>query len=140
MGAQYASGVQDFQGAGRIAQQELKQDLPTQSTMSNRAQQGADFRTGTQEYIKKLQLKRAQMFGQAGTLSSPELSDYDYDKQVNDIYSPGGAQYVSGQAPRVTRPDTSIKSPADVAKLPPGRAFVIPDGSGRIGYAGINGG
>jgi hypothetical protein len=99
MGNQYAAGVQDFKGAGRITQQELKQDLPGQSTMANRAQSPADFRQGVQDYIAKLQLKRAQLFGQAGQLDNPDLSDDDYGK-VNPIYKPGGDLYVGGQTER----------------------------------------
>jgi hypothetical protein len=147
MGAQYAAGVQDFHGAGRISQQELKQDLPSQSTMSNRAQQGSDFRIGTEQYIKKLQLKRAQLFGQAGQLNSPDLSDDDYNNLVNPIYKPHGDLYAPGQAPRApaasapasaappaaqTGADFSKMSDADANaaydKLPSGTVFVGPDG------------
>jgi hypothetical protein len=99
MGNQYAAGVQDFKGAGRITQQELKQDLPGQSTMANRAQSSADFRQGVQDYIAKLQQKRAQLFGQAGQLDHPDLSDADYGK-VNAIYKPGGDLFVGGQTER----------------------------------------
>lgn len=111
MGSQYASGVQDFKGAGRISQQELKQDLPSQSTMADRAQSSGDFRQGVQDYITKLQTKRAQLFGQAGQLTSPDLSDADYGK-VNPIYKPGGSLYVPGQAARPPPP------PAPAAAAP----------------------
>ena len=99
MAAQYAAGVQDFKGAGRITQQELKQDLPSQSTMANRAQSAADFRTGVQEYIQKMKEKRAQLFGMAGQLASPDLSEEDFGK-VNEIYRPGGDLYVPAQPTR----------------------------------------
>jgi hypothetical protein len=99
MGAQYSAGVQDFKGAGRISQQELKQDLPSQSTMSNRAQSPENFRQGVQDYIAKLQQKRAQLFGQAGQLDHPDLSDADYGK-INPIYKPGGDLFVGGQTER----------------------------------------
>lgn len=108
MGNQYASGVQDFKGAGRITQQELKQDLPGQSTMATRNQSQPDFTQGVQDYINKLKLKRAQLYGQAGQLNSPDLSDDDYDK-VNPIYKPGGDLYVTGQTARAK------PAPADAA-------------------------
>jgi hypothetical protein len=99
MGNQYAAGVQDFKGAGRITQQELKQDLPGQSTMANRAQSPQDFRAGVQAYIDKLKMKRAQLYGAAGQLASPDLSDEDY-ANVNPIYKPGGDLYVPNQKER----------------------------------------
>jgi hypothetical protein len=111
MGSQYASGVQDFKGAGRISQQELKQDLPSQSTMSNRAQSPADFRAGVQNYITKLQTKRAQLFGQAGQLASPDLSEDDYAK-VSPIYKPGGDLFVGHQP---ARPDPAAPAPSSLA-------------------------
>jgi hypothetical protein len=116
MGAQYASGVQDFKGAGRISQQELKQDLPSQSTMSNRAQSPADFRQGVQDYITKLQTKRAQLFGQAGQLASPDLSDADYAK-VSPIYKQGGDLFVPHQAARSDPAPTAV-APAGAALKP----------------------
>jgi hypothetical protein len=149
MGNQYSAGVQDFKGAGRITQQELKQDLPGQSTMSVRNQSPEDFRQGVQDYITKLQTKRAQLFGQAGQLDHPDLSEDDYGK-INPIYKPGGDLYVGGQTerkaaaqppptPAAPAPSggvvTTVKTPADVAALPKGTKFVIPDGSGRIGTA-----
>lgn len=111
MGAQYSSGVQDFKGAGRISQQELKQDLPSQSTMSNRAQSPADFRQGVQDYITKLQTKRAQLFGQAGQLASPDLSDADYAK-VSPIYKQGGDLFVPHQANRPPPAPPASSAPA----------------------------
>ena len=111
MGNQYAAGVQDFKGAGRITQQELKQDLPGQSTMSNRNQSVEDFTAGVKDYIAKLQTKRAQLFGQAGQLSSPDLSEDDYGK-VNDIYKPGGDLYVTGQTARKAAAPANAPTPA----------------------------
>ena len=112
MGNQYAAGVQDFKGAGRITQQELKQDLPGQSTMANRAQSPADFRQGVQDYIAKLQTKRAQLFGQAGQLASPDLSEADYAK-VSPIYKEGGDLFVTGQKGRAPPPaPTAADTPA----------------------------
>jgi hypothetical protein len=58
---------------------------------------------------------------------------YKYNGLVDPTYLNPSSLVYNGAA--MEKPDTSIKSPADVAKLPPGRAFVIPDGSGAIGYA-----
>jgi hypothetical protein len=120
MGAQYASGVQDFKGAGRISQQELKQDLPSQSTMANRAQSPDDFRLGVQAYIAKLQQNRAQLFGAAGQLNHPALSDADYAK-IDPIYKPGGSLYVPGQPARPPPPAPATAAPttASSAALKP---------------------
>jgi hypothetical protein len=117
MGNQYAAGVQDFKGAGRITQQELKQDLPGQSTMANRAQSPADFRQGIQDYVAKLQQKRAELFGAAGQLSHPDLSEDDYAK-INPIYKPGGSLYVPGQAARAP-PAASASSTTTSSTLKP---------------------
>jgi hypothetical protein len=125
MGNQYAAGVQDFKGAGRITQQELKQDLPGQSTMANRAQSPADFRQGVQDYIAKLQQKRAQLFGQAGQLDNPDLSDDDYAK-VNPIYKPGGDLYVGGQTERKA---AAQPPPTPAAAAPPPSSLAAPVGT-----------
>jgi hypothetical protein len=108
MGGQYAAGVQDFKGAGRITQQELKQDLPSQSTMPDRNTDVASFQASIDAYKAKLQAKRAQLFGATGRLSDPDLSDSDYDK-VSPIYKPGGPLYVGGQKER------PAPTPADAA-------------------------
>jgi hypothetical protein len=119
MGNQYAAGVQDFKGAGRITQQELKQDLPGQSTMANRAQSPDDFRSGVQAYIDKLKLKRAQLFGAAGQLDHPDLTDEDFGK-INPIYKPGGDLYAPGQAPRRAAAPSGAAAPtAENAGLKP---------------------
>ena len=108
MGGQYAAGVQDFKGAGRITQQELKQDLPSQSTMPDRNTDLASFQGAIDAYKDKLRAKRAQMFGAAGQLASPDLSDADYNL-VSPIYKPGGSLYVAGQKAR------PAPTPADAA-------------------------
>jgi hypothetical protein len=133
MAGQFAAGVQDFKGAGRITQQELNQDAPSQSTMGQLNQDPTSFLTGMEAYRNQLVNHRANLFGKAQYLDDPRLSDRDYDTAVSQNYKPGSDL---GPA-KVNRagPDTSIKSPGDITKLPPGRAFVIPDGSGRIGYA-----
>jgi hypothetical protein len=96
MAKQYAAGVQDFKGAGRITQNELATDAPGQSLMNNRNQTPDQFRANTQAYINKLQLKRANAAGAAGQLSG--LSDEDY-ALANSIYKPGGALAASGPQP-----------------------------------------
>ena len=126
MGNQYASGVQDFKGAGRMTQQELKQDLPGQSTMANRAQSPVDFRAGVQAYIDKLQTKRAQLFGAAGQLSSPDLSDDDYCK-VSPIYKPGGDLFVPGQKGRPEPAASSAAPPPATPAAPNAGLKPMPD-------------
>lgn len=115
MGGQYAAGVQDFKGAGRITQQELKQDLPSQSTMPNRNTDVASFQQSIDDYAAKIRAKRALLFGQAGQLSDPRLSDEDYNSPSMSIYRPGGDLYVPGQrarAPSAPQPAASPASPA----------------------------
>jgi hypothetical protein len=96
MAEQYTTGVQDFKGAGRITQQELTQDTPGQSIMKNRNLTPQNFRAGTQAYIDQLKIKRANAFGAAGQLASPDLSDQEYG-MVNPIFKPGGDLYVHSQ-------------------------------------------
>jgi hypothetical protein len=58
---------------------------------------------------------------------------YKYNGQVDSTYlDPKSPLYNGGN---MEVPDATIKSPSDIAKLAHGRAFVVPDGSGRIGYA-----
>jgi hypothetical protein len=89
MASQYAAGVQDFKGAGRITQTELKTDAPSQSIMGSRNLDPTAFRQGVQDYINKLKQKRANLFGLAQKGDDPRLSDEDYAKYVapnQDIY------------------------------------------------------
>jgi hypothetical protein len=111
MGGQYAAGVQDFKGAGRITQQELKQDLPSQSTMPDRNTDAASFQASIDAFKKKIQTKRAQMFGAAGQLASPDLSDEDYGL-VSPIYKPGGSLYVGSQRARPAPTPADGSAPA----------------------------
>lgn len=64
--------------------------------------------------------------------AAPGAADYP-------IYGPEATAAISrvqGRAPGAqTVPVTTVQTPADVAKLPSGTRFVIPDGSGRIGVA-----
>ena len=93
MAGQYAAGVQDFKGAGRITQTELKTDAPSQSVMGSRNLDPVAFRQGVQDYIDKLKQKRAGLFGVAQKATDPRLSDEDYTKYVApnlDLY--GGPQ------------------------------------------------
>jgi hypothetical protein len=89
MASQYAAGVQDFKGAGRITQTELKTDAPSQSIMGSRNLDPTAFRQGVQDYINKLKQKRANLFGLAQKGDDPRLSDEDYAKYVapnQDLY------------------------------------------------------
>ena len=80
-------------------------------------------------YQQQLLAHRRNLAGKAQQLGG--LSDADYD-QVDPIYKPGG-----DLGPKVLNraPPATIKTPADAANLPAGRAFLLPDGSGKIGYA-----
>jgi hypothetical protein len=141
MAMQFAAGTQDFKGAGRITQQELNQDAPSQSTMGQLNQDPEDFMKGMGAYRNQLATHRANLFGKAGQLDDPALGDQDYGL-ISPIYKPGGDLFVAGQkgrsaaaSPTSSAPIASVKTPEDVAKLPKGTKFVIPDGSGRIGIA-----
>jgi hypothetical protein len=153
MAAQYAAGVQDFKGAGRITQTELNQDAPSQSIMKARNLTPQNFRAGVQDYINQLQIKRANAFGAAGQLASPDLSDQDYAK-VNPIFKPQGDLYVPGQPARAPSAASGTSAPASgaasaagggidlrgmsdaaaaaaYAKVPPGAPYIAPDGQMR---------
>jgi hypothetical protein len=108
MAEQYTAGVQDFKGAGRISQQELNQDAPSQSIMKARNLTPQTFRAGVQQYITQLQTNRANLFGKAGQLG--QASDDDYGL-VNPIYKPGGDLYVPGQPARAA-PSSSAAAPS----------------------------
>jgi hypothetical protein len=75
-----------------------------------------------------IQGARGNLMGAAG-----KAIPYKYNGLVDPTYFSPSSPVYNGATMEV--PDTSIKSPGDVAKLPHGRAFVIPDGSGAIGYA-----
>jgi hypothetical protein len=113
MAEQYTAGVQDFKGAGRITQQELNQDAPSQSIMKNRNLDAGAFRAGVQQYITQLKTNRAQLFGKAGQLS--QASDEDYGL-INPIYKEHGDLYVPGQparaAPSASSAGVAPASPA----------------------------
>jgi hypothetical protein len=82
MATQFSAGTQDFKGAGRITQQELTQDAPSQSTMGQLNQDPSDFFAGVQKYRDQLAEHRANLFGAAQQTNDPRLSDADYTKYV----------------------------------------------------------
>jgi hypothetical protein len=125
MAGQFSAGTQDFKGAGRITQQELTQDAPSQSTMGTLAQDPTDFFKGAQTYRDQLAQHRANLFGAAQQATDPRLSDEDYAKYVHpnmDVFGGTGRSL----------PDFSKMSDADattaVASLPSGKVFIGPDG------------
>jgi hypothetical protein len=125
MATQFAAGTQDFKGAGRITQQELTQDAPSQSTMGQLNQDPGDFFAGMTKYRDQLAQHRGNLFGAAQQTNDPRLSDQDYAKYVAPNLDVTGG-------PR--RPnDFSKMGDADatsaVAKLPKGATFVGPDGN-----------
>ena len=61
MASQFAAGTQDFKGAGRITQQELTQDAPSQSTMGINQSPG-DFFDAVKTYRDQIAQHRAQLF------------------------------------------------------------------------------
>lgn len=134
MAGQFGSAVQDFPGS-RISTKELQADAPSKSTMG--LAQGYDsFLHSTQQYRDQIAQHRADLFGKAEQQSSPNLSDYDYDHFLNDIYKTG-AQAPEGGIQRAA--PVTIQSPGDVAKMAKGRAYVVPQGypeAGQIRYAG----
>jgi hypothetical protein len=136
MAGQFGSAVQDFPGS-RISTKELTADAPSKSNMT--LSQGYDaFIRATQRYQDTLQDHRAGIFGKAQQLNSPNLTDYDYDKRVDDIYKPGGA-LAGDNTPKRTSTPAQIQSTADLLKLPKGRAYVVPKGfdeAGQVRYAG----
>ena len=151
MATQFSAGVQDFKGAGRITQQELTQDAPSQSTMGQLNQDPEDFMRGVATYRNQLATHRANLFGKAGQLDDPALGEQDYGL-ISPIYKPGGDLFVAGQkgrsppaaaaassssssAPEATGGATDLrgsKDPdGDYAKLPSGAVFIGPDGHQR---------
>ena len=128
MATQFSAGVQDFKGAGRITQQELTQDAPSQSTMGQLNQDPNDFFAGVQKYRDQLAQKRAGLFGVAQKGDDPRLSDEDYAKYV----APN--QDLTG-GPKRNIPDFSKMrtTEADAAydALPSGKVFIDTDGQAK---------
>jgi hypothetical protein len=123
MASQFAAGVQDFKGAGRITQMELQQDLPSQSTMGLNQAPG-DFQDAVAKYREQLMRKRAGLFGAAQKTDDPRLSDEDYAKYVApniDLY--GGKRRANDFT---AMPEAEID--AAVERLPSGARFIGPDG------------
>ena len=123
MASQFAAGVQDFKGAGRITQMELQQDLPSQSTMGLNQAPG-DFQDAVTKYREQLMRKRAGLFGAAQKTDDPRLSDEDYAKYVApniDLY--GGKRRANDfTAMSETEVDAAVE------RLPSGARFIGPDG------------
>jgi hypothetical protein len=130
MAGQFAAGVQDFKGAGRITQQELNQDAPQQSTMGQLNQDPEDFLKGMAAYRDRLANHRANLFGAAQYIDDPRLSDEDFASRVSSNYKPGGDLGPKTSARNI--PDFSKMSGDDaygaIAKLPSGKVFIGPDG------------
>jgi hypothetical protein len=127
MAGQFSAGVQDFKGAGRITQQELNQDAPSQSTMGKLNQDPSTFLAGMNAYRDQLANHRANLFGKAQYIDDPRLSDQDYAKYVSQNYKPGG-----DLGPKTTsRNDFSRMNDSDAdaayAQLPSGASFIGPD-------------
>jgi hypothetical protein len=124
MATQFSAGVADFKGAGRITQQELTQDAPSQSTMGQLNQDPSDFFAGVQKYRDQLAQHRGNLFGAAQKSDDPRLSDEDYAKYVAPNLDVTGG-------PRRAR-DFSTMSDDDataaVGKLSRGQKFIGPDG------------
>ena len=127
MAGQFAAGVQDFKGAGRITQQELNQDAPSQSTMGKLNQDPSSFFKGMDAYQQQLTTHRANLFGKAQYIDDPRLSDEDYASALSSNYKPGG-----DLGPKTTsRNDFSRMSDNDAeaayARLPSKAKFIGPD-------------
>jgi hypothetical protein len=130
MAGQFAAGVQDFPGS-RISTKELLTDAPSKSSM--KPQQGVDswVRAGEQ-YRQQLLEHRTNLFGKAQQLDHSKLTDAEYDKYLDPIYKEGG-DYGPERGAVHRAPPAQVKTPQDVLALPPGKAFVMPDGT--KGYA-----
>jgi hypothetical protein len=125
MATQFSAGTQDFKGAGRITQQELTQDAPSQSTMGQLNQSPTDFFNGVSKYRDQIAQHRANLFGAAQQATDPRLSDTDYAKYVApNLDITGGSRRAN---------DFSKMSDADatkaVANLSAGSTFIGPDGN-----------
>jgi hypothetical protein len=128
MGMQYAAGVQDFKGAGRVTQAELARDAPSQSTMGQLNQDPNDFFAAAQKYRDQLAQHRAGLFGAAQKGDDPRLSDEDYAKYVLPNQDLTGG-------PKRNIPDFSKMrtTEADAAydALPSGKVFIDTDGQAK---------
>ena len=137
-------------GMSRMAQQEFGVLGNSMSTLGNKGQ-GAEAIDAEVARLKEQTLRlRANVKAQAGLPLDKEYSGYA-DPRYGDKSSPyyTGAHPVEGAPAFGTAgtgavPNTatasapvSIKGPEDIAKLPHGTPFVIPDGpnKGKTGYA-----
>lgn len=140
-----------FQSTGsRRTQQEVQNLAGALSQLDNTALSPAQLRTQLQNIQTMTRQAHANIYGAAG-----QVAPDDYYDLVDPIYKPKGDLYAGvaggGKGGFIGAPaappaspssaaapagvDTSVKTPADVAKLPKGTRFLIPDGSGRIGVA-----
>ena len=67
------------------------------------------------------------------TAAAGKQVPYKYKGLADPTYLNKSSPFYNGGTEEA--PDNTVRTEADIAKLPHGRAFVIPDGSGRIGYA-----
>jgi hypothetical protein len=125
MATQFSAGTQDFKGAGRITQQELTQDAPSQSTMGQLNQSPTDFFKGVSTYRDQIAQHRANLFGAAQQATDPRLSDTDYAKYVAPNLDVLGGQRRANDFSKMS--DTAAT--AAVANLPSGASFIGPDGN-----------
>ena len=125
MATQFSAGTQDFKGAGRITQQELTQDAPSQSTMGQLNQDPTDFFNGVQKYRDQLAQHRANLFGSAQQGTDPRLSDADYAKYLAPNLDVTGGPRRDNDFSKMSDADATKA----VANLPAGSTFIGPDGN-----------
>jgi hypothetical protein len=124
MASQFTAGTQDFKGAGRITNQMLTQDAPSQSTMGiNQAPK--DFFDAVGQYRQNLAGHRALLFGPAQKADDPRLSDEDYAKYVHpnmDLYGGKGRAIPDFSKMNAGDADSAYEA------LPSGKVFIDTDG------------
>lgn len=117
---------------GTPAQSEAEEMAKSLSPNMTPAEQQAVFSkiaTLLQGKTVELQRQWQSAFGQNS--SYPVIGDEG--KAILKRFSNGGQTAPS--APGASAPVSTVRTPADVSKLPSGTRFIIPDGSGRIGVA-----
>ena len=122
---QFTQGLRDTKNVRSVTE---ANKIGASMTAIDNPQVSPDFIKGEANRIMTTaQAARGNLMAAAG-----RQLPYKYNGLVDQSYLNKTSPLYNGATMEV--PDTSIKTPADVAKLPPGRAFVLPDGSG-IGYA-----
>ncbi len=94
------------------------------------------FIKASQQYLDQIMNHRTNLFGKAQQMNDQKLSDAEYDKYMDQVYKPGGDLGAEGKD--AGRAPAKIASPADIAKLPPGKKYLIPTGmpgAGQTAYA-----